>query len=117
MTAEELGNILRNFLEAVEAAAFVAKKQIAGIEHSEASGKPLQAKTLIQALDQLPWKTFHTKESAKPEEAAWIFSTVSHDLATELKAKGKVQDAKFEYGFSGKDDVFINRKPLKEPTK
>jgi hypothetical protein len=65
-------------------------------------------------LAKLPWKSYQTKETAKENEAAWIFANTksAEPLLAVLKTKDKIQIAHFEYSFSGRERQFISRKPL-----
>ena len=71
-------------------------------------------------IDALPWKTFQTKEPAKPKEHAWLLwkriGGVAHDLHAAIKRteEKKLTLGLCEYSLSGTDDAFINRHPLKE---
>jgi hypothetical protein len=67
-------------------------------------------------LRSLPWKTYHTKEAAKENDAAWIMSNTkgAEVLLSLLKTKGaKVRIGRFDYALSGKDCQFISRSPVK----
>lgn len=66
-------------------------------------------------ISKLPWKNYQTKETAKSNEAAWIFANTQglEVLIAELKTHDKVLVGSFEYAFSGKEHQFISRKPLK----
>lgn len=67
-------------------------------------------------LEDHPWTTFKTKESAKEGEAGWIFSNTkgAEELVDALKtAKGKLELGLYEFKFSGAEDKFIQRRPLK----
>jgi hypothetical protein len=71
----------------------------------------------IAELAKLPWKSYQTKEAAKPGEAAWIFANVQgvEELAKALKKSSgeKLILGDQEYSFSGKEKQFISRKPAK----
>jgi hypothetical protein len=67
-------------------------------------------------FSKLPWKSYKTKETATPDEAAWIFANTqgAEALLATLKAKdGKAQVGAFEYQLQGKERQFIARKPIK----
>lgn len=67
-------------------------------------------------FSQLPWKSYNTKEDAKPNEAAWIFSDIkgAESLLASVRTKDKVKIGKFEYNLrQGRDKSFISRKPVK----
>ena len=66
-------------------------------------------------LSKLPWKSYATKESAKPEEAAWLFANTpgTEVLLAELKTRDKVQINSFEFTLSGRKKQFISRKTVK----
>jgi hypothetical protein len=71
-------------------------------------------------LAGLPWKTYKTKEPAKPDEAGWIFRNIkgAEALADLIEKQGKgthvlIGSQKFEFSFSGADRQFIGRKPSK----
>lgn len=66
-------------------------------------------------LNHLPWKSHKTKETAGPEESAWIFGKTSgaEALVAALKTKGgKAKIGNFEYQLQGNEHQFIARKPL-----
>jgi len=66
-------------------------------------------------LETLPWRSYQTKQDAKPDEAAWIFSDTkgAEALLAILKTRDKTQIGAFEYSRSGREKQFISRKPLK----
>lgn len=67
-------------------------------------------------LSSLPWKTYHTKEPARENEAAWIMSNTqgAEVLLSLLKTKGsKVRVGNHEYKLTGKDHQFISRSPVR----
>lgn len=67
-------------------------------------------------LDKLPWKSYQTKQTAKPDEAAWIFSNAqgAEALLATLKSKdGSAKIGNFEYQLQGAERQFIARKPVK----
>jgi hypothetical protein len=67
-------------------------------------------------FDKLPWKSYQTKQPAKPDEAAWIFSNAqgAEALLSTLKSKdGKAKIGNFEYQLQGTERQFIARKPVK----
>ncbi|MGD0449917.1 MAG: hypothetical protein ABSA79_02535 [Candidatus Bathyarchaeia archaeon] len=69
-------------------------------------------------LSNLPWKSYATKEAAKPTEAAWIFKDThgTESLLAILKTKDKAKIGSFEYSLSGQEKQFISRKLIKEKT-
>lgn len=73
-------------------------------------------------LTKLPWKNFKTKEPAKPGEAAWIYSNnigaqtlvkLLQDHRTDT-VPVQIGDRKYEISFSGDEDRFITRTPIKQ---
>jgi hypothetical protein len=67
-------------------------------------------------LAKLPWKSYQTKQDAKENEAAWIFSNTAgaEALLATLKAKdGKTRIGDFDYQIQGQEKQFISRKPVK----
>ncbi len=66
-------------------------------------------------LASLPWKSYQTKQDAKPDEAAWIFRNTegAEVLVATLKTKDKAQIDGMEYSFSGNEHQFISRNPAK----
>jgi len=67
-------------------------------------------------FDKLPWKSYQTKQAAKPDEAAWIFSNAqgAEALLSTLKSKdGKATIGSSEYQLQGAERQFIARKPVK----
>ena len=68
-----------------------------------------------ESLEGLPWRSYQTKQDAKPDEAAWIFANTkgAEALSAVLKTKDKAQIGTFEYSRSGPEKQFISRKPLK----
>jgi hypothetical protein len=67
-------------------------------------------------LAKLPWKSYQTKQDAKENEAAWIFSNTAgaEALLATLKAKdGKTRMGDFDYQIQGQEKQFISRKPVK----
>ena len=67
-------------------------------------------------FDNLPWKSYQTKQAAKTDEAAWVFSNAqgAEALLSTLKAKdGKAKIGNFEYQLQGPERQFIARKPVK----
>jgi hypothetical protein len=82
------------------------------------SNENKQTQQLLGSTDfnQLPWKSYKTKEKAEPTEAAWIFSKTSGAealLATIITNGGKAQLGIFEYQLQGSERQFIARKPIK----
>jgi hypothetical protein len=68
-------------------------------------------------LLKLPWKSYKTKQDAKEDEAAWIFSNTAgaEVLLATLKAKnGNANIGSFDYQLQGKEKQFISRKPVKK---
>ena len=67
-------------------------------------------------LNELPWKSYKTKEKAEPTEAGWILAkTEGADalLATIKTNGGKAQIGDFEYQLQGPERQFIARKSVK----
>lgn len=70
----------------------------------------------LAKLEELPWTNYKTKEPAKEGEAGWIFSNTegAEELVKALeKTGGKLELGPYEYRFSGEDNRFISRRPLK----
>jgi hypothetical protein len=70
----------------------------------------------LAQLEELPWTSFQTKQPAKPGEAGWIFSNTegAEELVKALEAKeGKLELAEYIFRFSGPDNRFISRSPVK----
>ena len=68
------------------------------------------------ALNELPWKSYKTKEKAEPTEAGWIFTKTegAEALVATLKTNdGKAKIGNFEYQLQGPERQFIARKPVK----
>ena len=68
------------------------------------------------ALNELPWKSYKTKNKAEQNEAGWIFTKTegAEALAVTLKASdGKAKIGDFEYQLQGPERQFIARKPNK----
>jgi hypothetical protein len=67
-------------------------------------------------LNELPWKSYKTKEKAEPTEAGWIFTKTAGAnalLATIKTNGGKAQIGDFEYQLQRPEQQFIARKPIK----
>jgi hypothetical protein len=70
----------------------------------------------LAELEELPWTSFQTKQSAKRGEAGWIFSNTegAEELVKALEAKeGKLELAEYIFRFSGDQKQFISRSPVK----
>jgi len=70
----------------------------------------------LAKLEELPWTSFQTKQPAKPGEAGWIFTNTegAEELAKALEAKeGKLELPEYIFRFSGPENRFINRSPVK----
>ena len=67
-------------------------------------------------LTKLPWKSYQTKETAKENEAAWVFANTkgAESLLALLKTKDKATIGNFTYELQGKEKQFISRKPVKK---
>jgi hypothetical protein len=68
------------------------------------------------SFDNLPWKSYKTKQDADPNEAAWIFANAkgAENLLYTLKNNaGKTTIGSFEYQLQGAENQFIARKPVK----
>lgn len=66
-------------------------------------------------FDNLPWKSYKTKQAAGPNDAAWIFSNAkdAEALLSALKSQdGKAKIGSFEYQLQGTERQFIARKPV-----
>ena len=67
-------------------------------------------------LDKLPWMSYKTKQTAGPNEAAWIFYNTegAEVLRATIKANdGNAKINNFEYQRQGPEGKFIARKPVK----
>jgi hypothetical protein len=67
-------------------------------------------------FDKLPWKSYKTKQDAKPDEAGWIFANTkgAETILETLKANdGKAKFGNFECYLQGENQTFIARKPVK----
>jgi len=89
-----------------------------GLTNTAPSNEKEQAQKLSGSNDfnELPWKSFKTKEKVEPTEVGWIFSkTAGADalLATIKTNGGKAQIGDFEYQLQGPERQFIARKPVK----
>lgn len=77
-------------------------------------------------LDELPWKTYKTKEPAEPGHSGWMRNPlkwdnfddpVAVDLAKALtRTGGKLELGEYVYRLSGKEKQFIGRRAIKKPT-
>ena len=70
----------------------------------------------LAELEELPWTSFQTKQPAKPGEAGWIFSNTkgAEEMVKALEAKdGKLELAEYIFRFSGPENRFISRSPVK----
>ena len=72
-------------------------------------------------LAQLPWKTYRTKQSCKPDGAGWVFCNTpgAGALVDLIEKQGKnvrvqIGQHTFEVRFSGAENQFIGRSPIKE---
>ena len=107
----------------------VAKANLTGLIDAWLSSPKPAAKPAPQLpqldpdkMARLPWKTYKTKEPAKPDEAGWIFRNTqgAEALADLIEKQGKgthvlIGSQKFECSFSGSEKQFIGRKPVKTP--
>lgn len=89
-----------------------------GLTDTASSNENEQAQKLSGSNDfnELPWKSYKTKEKAEPTEAGWIFSNATGAealLATIKTNGGKAQIGDFEYQLQGPERQFIARKPIK----
>lgn len=71
-------------------------------------------------LTKLPWKNYKTKEPCKPVDAGWIFRNTkgAEALADLIQKQGnsvtvQIGPHKFEARFSGANQQFIGRAPVK----
>ena len=70
----------------------------------------------LKNLNELPWKSYKTKEKADLNEAGWIFTKTAgaEGIAATLKTNdGKAKIGDFEYQLQGPERQFIARKPSK----
>jgi len=72
-------------------------------------------------LEKLPWKTYRTKETAKPGEAAWTMRDTkgAEALVDLLEKQGKevrvqIGTQNYVVKFSGDKKQFLGRAPIKE---
>lgn len=89
-----------------------------GLTNTAPKNEKEQAKQLPGSNDfnELPWKSYKTKEKAEPTEAGWIFSNTigAEALLATIKTNGdKTQIGNFEYQLQGSERQFIARKPVK----
>jgi hypothetical protein len=105
----------------------VAKANLTGLEDGWLSGsKPaLKPATPLPQLDpnelaKVPWKTYKMKEDCKPDEAGWIFRNTkgAEALADLIQKQGnsvtvQIGKHKFDVRFSGANQQFISRAPVK----
>jgi hypothetical protein len=86
------------------------------INNTQPNEKDQQQLSGSKGLDELPWKSYKTKQAAGPDEAAWIFSNTkgAEALLATLKSKdGKVTIESFEYQLQGNARQFIARNTIK----
>jgi len=112
---EELAEIMVDFMNALESACVNVKMQIAKLYGVSV----VQEAKLPAGVDlaNLSWRSYKTKETAKPEEAGWIFSNSkgAEALLALLKTKGeKCVAGKFEYQLQGDKKQFIARRSVKK---
>ena len=89
-----------------------------GLTNDAPKNEKEQPKRLPDSNDfnELPWKSYKTKEKAETTEAGWIFSKTAGAealLATIKSNDGKTQIGIFEYQLQGPERQFIARKPVK----
>jgi hypothetical protein len=68
-------------------------------------------------LSKLPWRSYKTKQDAKEEEAAWIFSDThgAEALSATLRSKdGKATIGPNTYTLQGDKKQFISRRPARQ---
>jgi hypothetical protein len=116
---EDLTNLAEeivDFCNAVESACVSLKMQIAKIFGPEAKTKTAELPG-SEDLSKLPWKSYKTKQDAKENEAAWIFSNCAGGevLLATLKAKndGKARIGTYDFQLQGNQKQFISRRPVK----
>jgi hypothetical protein len=67
-------------------------------------------------FNKLPWRSYATKQTANPNESAWLFSN-NHEakslLETLQSGGGKVTIGNFDYCLQGENQMFIARTPIK----
>jgi hypothetical protein len=105
--------VLLEYINAVAAGIAAAKYRIRekkGLQESKQ-----KSGSLGTDVANLPWKSYKTKQDARPEEAAWIFRSTkgAKPLVATLKAKGRIEIGDMEYSFSGRENQFISRNPTK----
>ena len=133
---DKIVDVLLAFFNVLEGASFDAKKQIAeivGIKETSAPTTPkAQAPAPTTQIEKLPqldpdelekllWKTYKTKEAARPGEAGWIFTNTkgAEALADLIEKQGKdtivlIGTDRYAVKFSGGERQFIGRAPLKK---
>jgi len=133
---EKILEAILNFADAMEAAAVDMKHRIAeivGIKETSAPTTPkAQAPAPTTQIEKLPqldpdelekllWKTYKTKEAARPGEAGWIFTNTkgAEALADLIEKQGKdtivqIGTDRYAVKFSGSERQFIGRAPLKK---
>ena len=89
-----------------------------GLTNTAPSNKKEQTQQYPGSNDfnELPWKSYKTKEKAEPTEAGWIFSKTAgaEVLLSTIKNNGdRTQIGLFEYQLQGPERQFIARKPVK----
>ena len=71
-----------------------------------------------QDLDQLPWKSFKSKELCKPKEPGWTFKDAdgAEKLVNLLDPQGKTWNTigDMQYRLSGRNLSLIQRRPVKK---
>ncbi len=122
MSNEENDKIMVEFFNEVEIACFNAKNKIAeryaatDAKKAAQSAKPEAGQLPGTDYSKLPWKSYATKQPAKPDEAAWIFSNAqgAESLLATLKSKdGKATIGNWTYSLQGNERQFIARNPAK----
>lgn len=84
--------------------------------HKPTTSTPKSTQLNSRELENLPWKTYKSKEDCKPDEAGWIFTNTqgAEALADLIKKQGKeavvqIGAFKFDVKFSGAEKQFIGR--------
>jgi len=82
---------------------------------------PQLPKLNMAEIEKLPWKDYQRKQPCRPGDPGWIFTNVegAQELASLIKAspKEKLVLPPYQFSFSGQENQFISRRPIKETPK
>jgi len=82
---------------------------------------PQLPKLNMAEIEKLPWKDYQKKQPCRPGDPGWIFTNVegAQELASLIKAspKEKLVLPPYQFSFSGQENQFISRRPIKETPK